>query len=158
MTDKAIKACCHILRRMQSDSDFAWHMLGTESAHLCIKAVAESQKEDAEKLKERIESAAIARVQEVLPQIKELQAERDDLLAKIKVLKGEATDEPPDFEDGEDDEDDFDDDCEAGCYCIHGTTMLDLLNYCRLRGERPSVEAVEAALEGVDVGQLLMML
>ncbi len=54
----AEKAVFHIVRRVQSDVDFAWLMMGTESLALCFAAIADARGETEEAVRQRIEANA----------------------------------------------------------------------------------------------------
>lgn len=57
----SILAIAHILRRVQSDADFAYYMLNTESLRLCFVAYAEHHGEDPEEVRKRIETEVAKR-------------------------------------------------------------------------------------------------
>jgi len=54
----AEKAVFHIVRRVQEDPNFAWHMLHTESLFLCMSAIAECQNRSIEEVRSQIEKNA----------------------------------------------------------------------------------------------------
>lgn len=58
---KAEQAAFHIVRRVQSDSAFAWVMMGTESLALCMAAAAEYRGEPEENLREFVDKNAASR-------------------------------------------------------------------------------------------------
>ena len=148
-SEMAINAIAHVLRRVQTDSDFAWYMLHTESLSLCIDAFAVMKGRDREELKTRIIAAVQAQFQKTMPRVRELEIMRDALIAQVNSLQ-EA------IENADDDDDDDDDDDKPAMFVRETPDgLIDLLNYCRLRSERPTVEAVEAALDGGGLGECL---
>lgn len=52
------KAVFHILRRVSTDANFAWYMLGTEALRLCVLAAAEALGKPASEVREEVEQNA----------------------------------------------------------------------------------------------------
>lgn len=89
MSDKrqlttAERAVFHIYRRVQSDANFAWLMIGTESLALCCQAIAERQGRDEENVLDEIFAKAASRsetpeVVRLRKCVSELERELDDV-------------------------------------------------------------------------------
>ena len=80
---KAILAIAHILRRVQSDADFAYYMLGTEGLRLCFDAYGEHHGEDPKAVRKRIEDVVAkredrARVLYLEEEVRRLEGHIDD--------------------------------------------------------------------------------
>jgi len=93
----ADRAVIHILRRVQTDASFAWHLMGTESLRLCFEAYAALKGESVDAVRERIESNA-ATLRDT-PEIVLLRKRVEELEGEIRELKPE-DDEDAVFEDG----------------------------------------------------------
>jgi hypothetical protein len=157
----AIVAVRHILRRVTTDTDFAWHMLMTESLRLCCIAECESRKLELEEFCLKMDNAAQDCMIKRMPRITELEAMRDALMAQVATLKEErddAIDELNDADDGNDDQEDDETEDAVLDDMIGISGLEDLLNYCRLRNERPTVEAVEAAMRGEGIARCLSLM
>lgn len=132
MSRKSIVACRHILTRVKQDSNFAWHMANTESLRLVVDAVADDSEFNCEKLRKLTDE----RIQELLKnepaELPELRKRVEELEKELAALRGE------DDSVGEVPEDSFG---TRACNSIE-----ELLQFCRIRGVSPTVEAVEAAL------------
>jgi hypothetical protein len=153
-TEMAVNAISHILRRVQLDSDFAWHMLGTEALSLCLDAYAVMKGKDRDDLKAKIIAAAQQQLQKTMPRIKELEVMRDALIAQVQLLQ-ETVDDAHDLDSMDDDDDEIEKESGRPYRFYSPAGMPDLLQYCRLRNERPTVEAIEAALNGFGLGECL---
>ncbi len=138
----AIKAIAHVLRRVQQDPDLAWHMVGTESLALCMQAIAEHQQREADEVRSEIESAIVAMQKQKLSRVEEQQ----NTILQLNNTLALIVNRPEIFADDEDD----DPQCES--------SLEDLLQYCRLRNERPTIEAVEAAMRGRKLAHCLQQL
>ncbi len=148
----AIKAIAHVLRRVQIDPDLAWHMVGTESLALCMQAFAEHKQRDPEEFREEIERAIAAMQQvkksRVLEQQETINCLRNAINSHVC----------------EDSDDDFDDDEEKLLRLemmqqeLAFSRVGELLDYCRIRNERPTIEAVEAALDRKSLAYCLQQL
>mgnify|MGYP000432076145 CR=1 FL=1 len=129
----AIDAVNHILRRCQTDPDFAWHMMGTESFSLCCLAAAEYASRDASELRASIE-ANVATMQ------KAQKSEIEQLRVELQLLQ-DAADENKETVTSI-----VNENLRSLSEPLHA--IRDLVNFCRLRGEPPTLEALEAAIEG----------
>ena len=130
-----IDAIAHILKRVQTDSDFAWCMLGTEGLRLCVNSFAQHYSRNASELSKEIMRVGTKAIKDRPPQVKALEAAMDSLQDEL-----DAADEDYASSVGND-------------YCAH--ELEDLLHYCRMRGERPTVEAIEAAIAGKNLAGCL---
>lgn len=162
MSEAALAAVRHIIHRVATDSDFAWFMVATESLHLCCIAAAEERQLDLNEYKRLATDAANEQMKRVMPRVKELEAMRNALMAQVDLL----TDQLSDAIDSQYDDDDDDDELTIPITISSSPasigpdrgTLSDLLHYCRLRDERPTVEAVEAAVRGVGIGRCLQLM
>lgn len=140
----AIKACRHILNRVTDDSDFAWYMLHTEGLRKCVDAFALWYKRDPDELHKTITDAGTEAIRKRIPRVKVLEAEIDSL--RDAGCKS-------------DDEDDWHFEIKALRFSSQSVANVeDLLHYCRMRGERPTVEAIEAALQGHNLARCLWLM
>lgn len=129
LEQQAVEACLYILNRVSEDSDFAWHMMHTEGLSKCIEFVALAKSEDSTSLYDRIHKAGSAAINNRLPRIKELEGEIDELQSIID--QAPVSDFPP-----------------QATQKTSASNLEELLHYCRIRGENPTVEAIDAALKG----------
>lgn len=119
---KAIAACRHIVDRVRNDSDFAWYMIHTEGLRKCLEAIAHQDQQSVVKLQQSVMQDAQNAMRENIPRVKQLEQQ------VTEAPTGPT--EPP-----------------SGI--LKGVARLEeLLHYCNLRGEQPTVESIRAAMSG----------
>ncbi len=121
----AMEAINHILRRCQTDPDFAWHMMGTESFRLCCIAAAEATGRDESELRAAVEVNVVKMQKKKKTRIEQLERE----IARLSAMNDSASDS-------------------ADSVVEPLNSISDLINYCRLRSETPTLDALESALDG----------
>lgn len=129
----AMDAINHILRRCQTDPDFAWHMMGTESFALCCEAHAQYLGRDVFEVRGKIEANVAAMQKNRKCRIEQLEAE-------LQLLKDAASRNTATVTD------DRNKDLRSLAEPLNA--IRDLIGYCRLRSETPTLDALEAAMEG----------
>ena len=138
-TPTLLNAVAHILRRVQVDPNLAWHMVGTESLRLCMESYAAEKGLEAVEFREKIESSIGAMQKKKKAAVQELQNDIDH-------LQSELTDTEASAEEAREESEKL------------SSSLDDLLNYCQLRKESPSIEAIRMALNGKSFAHCLQCL
>lgn len=134
-----LDAVAHILRRVQKDPNLAWHMVGTESLRLCMDSYADDKGLNAEEFRKTIEANIRTMQKKQTSRIQELQKDIDHLQDELTSTEVSA-------EETQRESDKL------------WNSLDDLLNYCQLRGESPSIDAIRMAMNGKSLAHCLQCL
>lgn len=146
----ALHACRHVLARMRNDSNFAWHMLNTESLRLCVAAVAEADGVHTEQLASEIDTVAGRLMQRQRPKVLDLQDEIDELSDQLVDAEWRADEHEGQAERLQDELKPL-----AICRQVR-SSLADLILHCQMTGRQPTVEALERIHSGQHLEYALM--
>lgn len=129
----AEEAVAHIVRRIQTDANFAWYMLGTECFAKCMAAMADCRGASEESIRQNVEKTAANRQQQ--PEVLTLRAKVESLQSQLaRLTAGRTThDARCDQRDG---------------YLVTLTRVRDLIRVAEIMGEALTVDQLRDAIEG----------